>query len=40
MPKLTIWGGGRKKYQEEEEIHAFIKTSYFKVVQLKCSPLV
>lgn len=40
MPKLTTWKGERKKDQEWEEIQAFIKTSYFKVVQLKCSPLV
>lgn len=29
-----------KKDQEGEEIHSFIKASYFKAVQLKCSPLV
>lgn len=32
--------GGRKKDQEREEIESFIKASYFKAVQLKCSPLV
>lgn len=32
--------GGRKKDQEGEEIESFIKASYFKAVQLKCSPLV
>lgn len=40
MPKLTIWKEEEKKDQEGEEIQAFIKTSYFKVVRLKCSPLV
>lgn len=40
MLKLTIWRWARKKDEEGEEIQAFIKTSYFKVVQLKCSPLV
>ena len=40
MPKLSIWRGGGNKDQEGEEIQAFIKTSYFKVVQLKRSPLV